>query len=402
MKLILTRILPLIAVLVVVKVTVFKTGPVPERPIGEQASNPVKPVKTREVSSANVAAIATRAVSRAKRTSDTESKTDPAAEMQKQRHELWSEFLKRHANGDVSVSSELLATIPPNVPPNLEALRNAQSAERRRIYNTLGKVGGGSLVQKLLASSDRHAALAVGGWAQSDPQGAMDWLRQLNLKDDSQMQDYLKKSNQIAESFLDEVSGEVLDSLLPAPENGEDAAAHEKYANEALQLVESLTGDDPQKNQAMMREMTERLLGLYNPTELMDWVNEINDPGVQAAAVQRMIEQGMFKDAPTDAIDWAFAIEEQQPRETAISAAFGRLGGGDDGTDRASIVDVLNGMSVGREKDFAINGFVHGLVWSDPERALEWASSISDKGFRGVVVENLNRQIAGMASEKQP
>jgi hypothetical protein len=46
-----------------------------------------------------------------------------------------------------------------------------------------------------------------------------------------------------------------------------------------------------------------------------------------------------------------------------------------------------------RDKDFAINGLAHGLVGKDPKTALKWANSISNEGFRKVVVENVTRRI---------
>ena len=50
-------------------------------------------------------------------------------------------------------------------------------------------------------------------------------------------------------------------------------------------------------------------------------------------------------------------------------------------------------MNKGADRDFALNGFAHGLVHQDPEAALEWAREISNEGFRKVVVENISRRI---------
>ena len=50
-------------------------------------------------------------------------------------------------------------------------------------------------------------------------------------------------------------------------------------------------------------------------------------------------------------------------------------------------------MQDGVERDFALNGFAHGLVHSDPERALQWANSISNENFRKVVTKNISKRI---------
>jgi hypothetical protein len=53
----------------------------------------------------------------------------------------------------------------------------------------------------------------------------------------------------------------------------------------------------------------------------------------------------------------------------------------------------LNSLEDGRDRDFAINGLAHGLAGRDPKSALKWANSISNEGFRKVVVENVTRRI---------
>ena len=78
-----------------------------------------------------------------------------------------------------------------------------------------------------------------------------------------------------------------------------------------------------------------------------------------------------------------------------MSAAFGRLGGGVGGVEYQAAVNRLNSLENGRDRDFAINGLAHGLVGRNPEQALKWANSVSNEGFRKVVVENVSRRIEG-------
>jgi hypothetical protein len=56
-------------------------------------------------------------------------------------------------------------------------------------------------------------------------------------------------------------------------------------------------------------------------------------------------------------------------------------------------VEHLNSLENARDRDFAINGLAHGLAGKDPKGALKWANSISNEGFRKVVVENVTRRI---------
>ena len=50
-------------------------------------------------------------------------------------------------------------------------------------------------------------------------------------------------------------------------------------------------------------------------------------------------------------------------------------------------------MQDGWQRDFALNGFAHGLVRRDPDAAIQWANSISNQGFREVVTKNITKRI---------
>ena len=114
--------------------------------------------------------------------------------------------------------------------------------------------------------------------------------------------------------------------------------------------------------------------------------------------IVKVIQSGKLDVAPFDAVKLALAQKDVGVRGSALSAAFGRLGGGVGGVEIDAVVARLNLLPNARDKDFAINGVAHGLVSKDPESALKWANSISDEGFRKTVVENVTRRIDGQPS----
>ncbi len=109
--------------------------------------------------------------------------------------------------------------------------------------------------------------------------------------------------------------------------------------------------------------------------------------------IAKLIQGGKFDAAPFDAVKLAMAQSDPQARGSALSAAFGRLGGGVGGVEINAVVKRVNSLENSRDRDFAINGLAHGLVGLDPKGALKWANSISEDGFRKVVVENVTRRI---------
>ena len=108
--------------------------------------------------------------------------------------------------------------------------------------------------------------------------------------------------------------------------------------------------------------------------------------------IAELIQSGKFDETPFDAVKLALSQSDSKVRGSALSAAFGRLGGGVGGIEITAVVNRLNSLNE-VDKDFAINGLAHGLVASDPESALKWANSISQDGFRKGVVEAVTRRI---------
>jgi len=319
---------------------------------------------------------------------------DARSRLQTQRRR-WTELLERHTQGDKAALTKLLSSI--TTANALEVWDLARSSklsreDKARLYETLGMAGGAGLFHQLVGLGDRDAALAVKGWSRIDPAGAFDWFRQLDVNKNPEMQQYLAAANLDEHGFLDNVSAGLLDSL----ESQDSGAA---FAEAATELVESLMSEDPMKGEAMMREVTERFVDLYDSSALTDWFNQIDDPNVQSAAIQRIIETGAFKDDPFEAVDVALSLDNSRSRQTALSAAFGQLGGGVSGVDPNSVAAQLNEMPPGRDRDFAINGFAHGLVGQSPESALQWANTISDDGFRQTVTRNINRRIGAQGGK---
>ena len=117
----------------------------------------------------------------------------------------------------------------------------------------------------------------------------------------------------------------------------------------------------------------------------------------------KLIQSGKFDSAPFDAVDFALKVKNLEGRRSALSAAFGRLGGGVGGMKIEVVEKRINSIGSSQNKDYAINGFAHGLVAKDPERALKWANSIKDEGFRKIVVRNVSRRIKSQpANSKKP
>jgi hypothetical protein len=159
------------------------------------------------------------------------------------------------------------------------------------------------------------------------------------------------------------------------------------------ETIDLLMEKDPRKADSLMRELSKRVVPGQTPQALKDWVAHYDKPSLQAAAAGKVIESGTFDKDPLAATKFAWSLEEGQPRRTALSAAYARLAGGVNGHDPSVTAVQLIEMDKGADRDFALNGFAHGLVHKDPDAALEWANEISNENFRKVVTQNISRRI---------
>ncbi len=146
------------------------------------------------------------------------------------------------------------------------------------------------------------------------------------------------------------------------------------------------------------RDQARKFAGRMIARALPDWINKIEDPVEKGQAIAKYIEGGGFDKSPMDAVKMALSQSDAQVRGTVMSAAFGKLGGGVGNTPIDDAVSRLNSLENGRDRDFAINGLAHGLAGKDPKGALKWANSISNEGFRKVVVGNVSRRINAQSS----
>ena len=88
-------------------------------------------------------------------------------------------------------------------------------------------------------------------------------------------------------------------------------------------------------------------------------------------AIAKIIQSGKYDASPFDAVKLALSQSDPNVRGSALSAAFGRLGGGVGGAKYDEVVKRVNSLSNERDRDFAINGLAHGLLGSDPDNALK-------------------------------
>ena len=257
-----------------------------------------------------------------------------------------------------------------------------------RFWTRVGEVGGQAVAEELLREGDPAFAKILKGWAKRTPQEMFDYYADLDLKS-PEVQNFLQKTNSREIPLMDQFSSGMIDEVL-RNSNGRIGNTQLDSAND---LIDHFLVKDKGKAESLMREFTERVIKGRDKDTLKQWVSGYKEPELQAGTAQRVIESGVFDKNPLEAVEFANSLDSTKAKRSALSSAYARLAGGVNGHDPNITATELNAMEDGPERDFALNGFAHGLVRKDPEAAIQWANSISNEGFRKVVTENINKRI---------
>ena len=257
-----------------------------------------------------------------------------------------------------------------------------------RFWTRVGEVGGQAVAEELLREGDPAFAKILKGWAKRTPQEMFDYYADLDLKS-PEVQNFLQKTNSREIPLMDQFSSGMIDEVL---RNSQGRIGNTQL-DSANDLIDHFLVKDKGKAESLMREFTERVIKGRDKDTLKQWVSGYKEPELQAGTAQRVIESGVFDKNPLEAVEFANSLDSTKAKRSALSSAYARLAGGVNGHDPNITATELNVMEDGPERDFALNGFAHGLVRKDPEAAIQWANSISNEGFRKVVTENINKRI---------
>ena len=244
------------------------------------------------------------------------------------------------------------------------------------------------MAEELLKEGDPAFAKILKGWAKKTPQEMFDYYADLNFRS-PEVQNYLDKTNSREIPLMDQFSSGMIDEVL-RNSNGKIGNAQLDSAND---LIDYFLQNDKGKAESLMREFSERVIKGRDKETLKQWVAGYKEPELQAGTAQRVIESGVFDKNPLEAVEFANSLDSTKAKRSALSSAYARLAGGVNGHDPNITATELNAMEDGWQRDFALNGFAHGLVRRDPDAAIQWANSISNEGFRKVVTNNITKRI---------
>ena len=260
-----------------------------------------------------------------------------------------------------------------------------ESYEYKKFHYEWGKIGGKDAVMHGATTEKPDMSITLAGWARADPEAAMAWY------------DSLPKQNRNSYANQSHMMGGLLRGLTDAsPEKGlkfyyKLEKANHRYTGRmasvlAGSLIQSMGAEEtaawtetlpPGRLRAVARTRVVWDLSKEDLPAALAWVEGFAHEGDAGPGVEAMAKAYVKRDI-FGSVTWLENLDPGPAKRKGISAAYGYWGA----LEPDSAAEYLNGQPPSTDRDFAVNGFISGLVHKDPETALVWAEEIQSKSLR--------------------
>lgn len=280
------------------------------------------------------------------------------------------------------------------------------SYEYREFHYQWGKIGGKEAVLHGAETEKPDMRITLAGWASADPEAAMEWFNSLPEYDRKNYSNQYYMMSGLVHGLTDNSPEKGLKYVMKLQESNHRYAGRmmsvvtgRMIDAEGVQQVTEWTESLPQGTlRAVARARLVWDLGKQDLGAAAAWVESFsNDPdaglGVEAMA-KVWAKQDIF-----GSVTWLESLDNGPAKRKGLSAAYGYWGA----LEPESAAQYLNELPPNMDRDFAINGYISGMVHKDPETALIWAEEIGTKGLRESAMvragERLFRMDAQAASD---
>lgn len=260
-----------------------------------------------------------------------------------------------------------------------------ESYEFKKFHYEWGKIGGKDAVMHGATTEKPDMSITLAGWASANPEAAMAWYDSLPKQGRGNYANQTHMMGGLLRGLADSSPKQGLEfyykiKLAHPQMSGRMASVltgslvNSMGAEETAAWTESLP---PGTLRAVARARVVWDLSQENLPAALAWVEgfaheQDAGPGVEAMA-KAYAQKDIF-----GSVTWLETLSPGSPKLKGLSAAYGYWGS----LEPDSAAEYLNAQQPSKDRDFAVNGFISGLVNKDPETALSWAEEIQDKGLR--------------------
>jgi hypothetical protein len=262
---------------------------------------------------------------------------------------------------------------------------DADSYEYREFHYQWGKIGGMDAVLHGQTTEKPDMRITLAGWASADPEAAMEWFNSLPEYDRKNFSNQVYMMSGLVHGLTDHSPERGLNYVLKLQEAKSSHAGRmmsvvtgRMIDAEGVQYVAEWTESLPEGAlRAVARARLVWDMGKENLGATAAWVEGFaNDPDA-GPGVEAMAKVWAKQDI-VGSVTWLESLDHGPAKRKGLSAAYGYWGA----LEPESAAQYLNEIPPNVDRDYAINGYISGLVHKDPETALIWAEEIQTKGLR--------------------
>ena len=281
-----------------------------------------------------------------------------------------------------------------------------ESHEYSMFHYKWGEIGGSEAVMHGAQTKKPDMGITLAGWASANPDAAMDWFESLPKYDRKNYANQAYMMRGLVHGLADSDPQRAVDFVYNLKKAGNrqtgrmmSVVASRKIHAEGVENTAAWTDSLPpgeMRDAARARVVWD--LGKEDLGTAATWVEGFSHEKDAGLAVEAMAKVWASQDI-LGSVTWLESLEASGAKRKGLSAAYGYWGA----LEPESAGEYLNQLPVSPDRDFAINGFISGMVHKDPETAVIWAEEISNKGLREAAMvragHNFFRQSREAASD---
>ena len=260
-----------------------------------------------------------------------------------------------------------------------------ESYEYREFHYQWGKIGGKDAVLHGATTKKPDMRITLAGWASADPEAALKWFRSLPEYDRKNYSNQAYMMSGLVHGLTDHSQERGLKFVFqmqkqkhPMMGRMMSVVTGRMIHAQGVENVAEWTGTLPPGSlRAIARARVVWDLGKQDLGAAAAWVEGFAHEGDAGLGVEAMAKVWVRQDI-LGSVTWLESLDHGPAKRKGLSAAYGYWGALE--PDSAALY--LNEQPPNVDRDFAINGFISGLVRNDPETALIWAEEIQTKGLR--------------------
>ena len=260
-----------------------------------------------------------------------------------------------------------------------------QSYEYQEFHYRWGQVGGKEAVLHGATTKKPDMRTTLAGWASADPEGAMKWFKSLPEHDRKSYSNQADMMSGLVHGLTDHSQEQGLQFVFelekakhPMMGRMMSVVTGRMIDAQGVEMIAGWTDTLPKGSlRAIARARVVWDLGKQDLGAAASWVEGFAHEGDAGLGVEAMAKVWARQDI-LGSVTWLESLEHGPAKRKGISAAYGYWGA----LEPDSAAQYLNEQAPNIDRDFAINGFISGMVHKDPETALVWAEEIKTQGLR--------------------